>query len=465
MSSSNMEHPGGRRWLLALALAGCSGAGSPPSPDAGPPTPWSPAPIPGRSIARLGITPARAVWVEETLTGFDRTAPGPRTVHAVDRPTATERTWQPGASLRIADAVVHASGQISVATVDDQNRVSVVGLDADLVPRTSVLLVDDRVALDPPVDPTGTGLVASGATGESVRIAALGDDVVVAVLTWRNSLIAYRLHRDGAGFQQSWRALVEPPVGLTPFLPIGGSFDTFSAIVAWFRPYVATGADGSSYLALWTDPRRIAAHARVFGDGLAPQPTDPGQHDSDVTITRLDGQGTRIWSRTVGTRFEDEPYALAAGAGEVVVGGRSRRNPGLDNSQWDPWLAALDGNGGLLASRTLPFDASGLVLAVDVDAAGAITAGGSDGWTQNPDGLSILSFGAKLLFTLPDATASPTRIAVPPGPRHNEIRSLAHDAEGIWYAGHEDGPLTHSGDADPAQIRSTGVIEAAGGAP
>jgi hypothetical protein len=459
---------GGARRLVvvALVLAGCTRTGSPASPEAGSPDAWSPTRVPGRSIARLTVTPARVVLLEETLTGFDQVTPGPRTVRAIDRRSAMELDWQPDASVRIADAVVHPSGAVSVAIVDAQNRISIIGLGADLVPRTTLLLVDAQVALDPPADPTGQpDLQANGATGESVRIGALGDDVVVAAFTSRNSVVAYRLHLGDAGFQLIWRSLVEPPVGLTPFIPIGGSFDTFTAIVAWFRPYLATDADGNSYLALWTNPRRIAAHTQAFGDSLMPLPTDPGGHDSDVTITKLDRNGTRMWSRVVGTRFEDEPYALAASANEVVVAGRSRRNPGFDNSQWDPWLAALDGGGALLASRTMPFDASGIVLAVDVDGTGAITAGGSDGWTQNPDGLSILNFGAKLLFTMPSATGAPTRVAVPAGPRHNEIRSVAIGPEGAWYAGHEDGPLTHSGDGDQSQIRSTGVVDVAAVAP
>jgi hypothetical protein len=402
------------------------------------------------------------VLLEETLTGLDHLAPGPRTVRAIDRRSSMEVSWQPDASLRVADAVVHPSGTVSVAVVDDRNRISVIALDADLVPRATLQLVDAEVALDPPVDPTANpDLAANGFTAESVQIGALGDDVLVAALTSRNSVVAYRLHRGDAGFELRWRSLVEPPVVLTPFLPIGGSFDTFTAIVAWFRPRLATDADGNSYLALWTSPRRIAMHAQVFGDGLTPLPTDPGERDSDVTITKLDRNGTRMWSRVVGTRFEDEPYALAASGDEVVVAGRSRRNPGFDNSQWDPWLAALDGGGALLASRTLPFDASGIVLAVDVDGSGAITAGGSDGWVQNPEGLSILDFGAKLLFTLPGATGAPTRVTVPAGPRHNEIRSVASGPEGTWYAGHEDGPITHSGDGDPSQIRSTGVVDVA----
>jgi hypothetical protein len=38
---------------------------------------------------------------------------------------------------------------------------------------------------------------------------------------------------------------------------------------------------------------------------------------------------------------------------------------------------------------------------------------------------------------------------------------VAIGPEGAWYAGHEDGPLTHSGDGDRSQIRSTGVVDVA----
>jgi hypothetical protein len=453
--------------VVALALAGCTGAGAPPALDAESPLPpWSSMRVPERSVARLAVTAGRVVLLEETLTGFDHVSPGPRLVRAIDRRSSTEVSWQPEGTARIADAAAHASGAVSVAVVDDQNRISVVGLGADLVPRATLQLMDDQVDLDPPADPAGNrGLLASGATAESVRIAAVGDEVVVAAFTWRNSLVAYRLHWGDAGFELRGRSLVEPPAPLIPFLPIGGSFDTFTAIVAWFQPYLAVDADGNAYLALWTNPRRIMLHTQRFGDGLLPLPTDPGRRDSDVTVTKLAPDGTRLWSRVIGTQFEDEPYAIAAGANEVVVTGRSRRNPGNDNTQWDPWLAALDGGGALLASRTLPFHASGILLAVEVDGTGAITAGGSDGWIQNPDGLSVLTFGAKLLFTLPSAGGTPARVDVPAGPRHNEIRSVALGPAGVWYAGHEDGPLTHSGDSDPSQIRSTGVVDVATVAP
>src|SRR5262249_7286016 len=157
-------------------------------------------------------------------------------------------------------------------------------------------------------------------------------------------------------------------VALVPFLPIGGSFDTFGAIVAWFRPSLATDGNGNAYVAVWAGQQRIPAHATVFGDGVEPLPHDAFRRDSDALLTKLDGWAARLGTGLTGTRNEHEPAARAAAADEVVVVGRSRRNPGEDNSQWDPWLAALDGSGALLASRTLPFDASGIFLGVAVDA-------------------------------------------------------------------------------------------------
>jgi hypothetical protein len=57
---------------------------------------------------------------------------------------------------------------------------------------------------------------------------------------------------------------------------------------------------------------------------------------------------------------------------------------------------------------------------------------------------------------MPDA--DPVRIPLPPGPRHNEIRSVLAGTSGRWFAGHEDGPVMHTGDGDLSQIHATGVV-------
>ena len=50
------------------------------------------------------------------------------------------------------------------------------------------------------------------------------------------------------------------------------------------------------------------------------------------------------------------------------------------------------------------------------------------------------------------------RRPLPAGPRNNELHSVFATAGGIAFAGHEDGPVMHTGDADPSQIHATGVL-------
>jgi hypothetical protein len=115
-------------------------------------------------------------------------------------------------------------------------------------------------------------------------------------------------------------------------------------------------------------------------------------------------------------------------------------------------------NGDAIGTRTLPLDASGILLAVDGLPDGGWVVGGSDGWSQNPDGLSVLSFGKKLLLELPTIDALPVRIDLPAGPRHNEVRAVIAGADAIWLGGQDDGPIMHTGDGDPSQIHADGVV-------
>src|SRR6185436_9741053 len=159
--------------------------------------------------------------------------------------------------------------------------------------------------------------------------------------------------------------LIEPPTPLMPNLPIGGSFDTFGAMTAWFRCLLDVDEDGNAYVALWAGPRRIRDHVTVFGDALSPLPGDPSApqaHDSDVLVTKIDPAGLRVWSRVVGTMHEDEPYALRAQYGTIAVVGRSRRFPGFDNSGWDAFIAVVSPGGDSIGSRAFALDASSIAL-------------------------------------------------------------------------------------------------------
>jgi hypothetical protein len=285
--------------------------------------------------------------------------------------------------------------------------------------------------------------------------------VVAVVETSWNSIVAYRASFSNGAWAALGRTLIEPPVGLTPFLPIGGSFDTFQALFVWYRPELDVDEEGNAYVATWASPKRIRVHATEFGDALVPLPGDPnapGASDSDVIITKMDRTGVRAWSRVVGTEHEDEPYALRARAGTVAVVGRARRLPYFDNTTWDAFVSVVTPDGTVVGSRALPLDASGIFLAVDALPSGGWVFGGSDGWSQNPTGLSVLSFGANLLAVLPTIDGTLSRLPVPAGPRHNEIRTVVGDDDRVSYGGHEDGPIMHTGDSDRSLINATGLL-------
>src|SRR5262249_49131240 len=215
---------------------------------------------PDRSAARVRVSPTRTVVLEEMLGALDEVDPGPRRVRSIDRATFAERTWAPAPASRIADIALHPSGELSVAVVDDSHRISVVRLDADLAPVAETPLVDAQAGRDPlqiPGEPEDAELLAHFFTANAVRVAPAGEELVVAVLTVRESVIAYRLRLVDGAWTTAWRALVEPAQILTPFLPIGGSFDTFGAIVAWFRPSLATDCNGDAYIAVCAGQKRI----------------------------------------------------------------------------------------------------------------------------------------------------------------------------------------------------------------
>jgi len=275
--------------------------------------------------------------------------------------------------------------------------------------------------------------------------------------------VAYRTSFAGGRWAAPERTLIEPPAHLIPNLPLGGSFDTFGAMFVRFRSLLDVDEDGNAYVATWANPRRIQGHVAEFGDGLIPLPRDPvapGTDDSDVLVSKMDRTGGRVWSRVVGTMHEDEPYAIRAHAGAVAVVGRARRNPGFDNTVWDAFASMVSSEGDDAGSRVFPLNESGIFLSVDALAGGGWALAGSDGWRQNPDGLSVLTDGAKLLTLLPTLDGALVRVPLLAGPRHNELRTVVADPHRLWFGGHEDGPIMHTGDSDPTLIVATGVLGA-----
>jgi hypothetical protein len=294
-----------------------------------------------------------------------------------------------------------------------------------------------------------TGAVPPRSSRDAGRIAALGDDAILALRLDTNAIEAFRYRRDGDGYRQAWDAVVEPANDLLPRSITSGSFDTFGQLANPFHPYLDVTADGGFWVGVLVDPRSdlLDAHNAAFAEDLRPI-AEPG-FSSDVLVTRLDGDGGRQFSRMVGTTLNDEMYGLRAAPGEVLIAGRTETTPD-DPAGWDGMLARVD-DAGAVTTRTVHVDAADILFDADVLADGRIVAVGGAGYTDNPHGGSISEACSLLAIVLtPDATA---RLPLPSPPRNNHLRTLLAGPEGVWVAGMSDGPGTHSGDTDLSVIR------------
>ena len=452
---------------LALLLVACGSTPGGPGgihtgPDAGPTVDPGPSfeRTEGWSVRRrMRLPTGTDVVLEEQLASFTVAEYGASRIRRVDGPESTP--WNAPAGLLIEDAALHPSGEVSAVLIDADFNVFVARLSESLAPLDLQQLHDPEIANDPFPSgggvPVPTDVTANALPRDSVRTAPDGEETVVAVVTPLESVLLYRLT-----FATRWesprRTLVLPVSHHIPFLPIGGTFDTFGAMWSSFRALLDVDADGNAYLAFWANPFKLRAHKDFTGEDLKKLAGNAFSQDSDVLLEKFDRAGAHLWSRLVGTENEDEPYALRAFHGEVAVVGRARRVPGDDNTFWDAFVSVSTADGTLRRSRTFQLEASSILLGVDGVPGGGWLVGGSEGWSQNPEGLSILSFGSKLLLELPTPDADPVRIALPAGPRHNEIRSVLADTPGRWFAGHENGPVMHTGDGDLSQIHATGVV-------
>ena len=403
---------------------------------------------------RMRSASGNDIAFEEQLASFTVPAGASRIRR---RDLAGSPSWNAPQGLVIEDAALHPSGTVSAVLVDEAFGVWLARLAPDLALLQLGKLDDPAVASDPipPGAPPPSTLVANPLPRDSVRAAADGEDVVVAVTTSLESVLLYRI-----AFSTHWepprRTLVLPVSPHTPMLPIGGTFDTFGAMWSSYRTLIDVDPAGNAYVAFWANPRKIQRHSAFTGDDLHPLSSEPLSQDSDVLLEKFDRTGARQWSRVVGTANEDEPYALRAAESEVAVVGRSRRFPGFDNTFWDAFLSVSDADGTVRPSRTFQLDASSILMAVDALPDGGWLLGGSEGWSQNPSGLSVFGFGSKLLRG-PQPGCRLVRLSLPAGPRHNEIRTVLAGAAGVWFGGHEDGPVMHTGDGDLSEIHATGV--------
>lgn len=463
---------------LALSLLACGGApvvdarddggaprGAPDAPPVDAPAPEArEVRVADRAVvAWMRVDSEDPWWIEERLAPEpavrgDRGV-GPRSV--VRGGAARAVVWSPPDADRLTAAVSHPSGEWSAVGVDAERRVFLArGGASGLLDRRTLddpeLATDPRAWLGAPRDALRVGALSEA----SVAVAADGEDVVVALMSEDFAVLAYRWRREGGAYVRGPRTLVSPAVVASPFLPIGGSFDTFSATVGPYLTHLAVDARGRAFVAVHADRQRLTRHNAVLGTSLelVRERLGPRENSSDALVTRVDRDGSVGFARVVGTPdVEDEVFGLAVGASRVAVLGRSRRELGRDNTELHAMVSELDLEG--VPRGTVTFDARASALAQSGVYEGEdLWVGGSEGWTQNPSGRSVLTPGRPLLLRLRDGASG--RVVeradalLPQTEGHSELRALAVYRGAVFLGGHERGPLTHTGDGDRALVRA-----------
>jgi hypothetical protein len=112
-----------------------------------------------------------------------------------------------------------------------------------------------------------------------------------------------------------------------------------------------------------------------------------------------------------------------------------------------------------LQYRVVDIDRGDVILDVAGLPDGRVLLAGSTGYVQNPTGGSISEDAAPLLAILPATGVAVQRIAIVAGPRHNQVRTLTRWQDHWLVGGLQNGPGTHSADADPALLTCDGYLK------
>jgi hypothetical protein len=160
--------------------------------------------------------------------------------------------------------------------------------------------------------------------------------------------------------------------------PLGGT-DAFvtkltaDGAIAWSKQWGTSTDDGCAAIA-----RDSAGNLYAAGQTLGNLAgTNGGQFDA--FITKLDANGTVLWSRQWGD--SDLNYALAVAvdtAGDTFVGGYTPGHLGGPRmGRWDSFLLKVDGSGTLQWSKEYVASTSGLMMALRIDGSGFLYTAGT----------------------------------------------------------------------------------------
>jgi hypothetical protein len=443
--------------LGAICLAGLAAACGGGAPESMPPPVTMPIAlsVSGRFVARAEANPTGFTLVEEKALALDQAGPD-RSVVLLDAAGGEAGSYAAPAGWSLIDATRHPSGDTTVLLAASRT-VMLVRLDRSGRTVVQMPLLDADAADDPYFDGGGAhddGSLVPTSTRDAARLAAIGEDLAVALRTGRNAVVAYRFARSTAGYGRAWRTLVEPGLSLFPESITSGTFDVFHALENHWHVLLDADADGNIVVAVASRPGNapvFAAHAAYFGEPIAAS--------VGALVTRLAPDGHRIGTTVVDTVRPSELQGLRLSQAEVIAMGRVFTERRADGAGWDGYLARIDRPSGMLAAyRVVDIDRGEALFDAAPLAQSRLLVAGAAGYTQNPDGASIPESMTPLLAILEADGTLRQRIALGPGARQNQVRAIAALGSRRLVAGMVNGPGTHSGDADRTAIRADGFV-------
>lgn len=443
--------------ILALSLlASCGGGSSSGGATQGGEQPGPPpVQVATSGVAVTKVRGDRQAWVALTEVQKVAALTKPERRLVFHPAAGASVTYTPPDGWSLLDFTQHPSLEVT-AVLGTDHTVRLLRFDArgTLVREQDFFdaAVRDDPFMDDPVYIRDRNSMLPYLTRDAARLAAIGEDAVLALRTGMDAVVAYRFGHGAAGFAQRWRTLVEPGVQVGASAIIGGGFDPFQSLSNPAHVRLDAAADGRIAVAVQSNNTTlIDGHARHFNEPL------PAGLPYGLFVTELSGAGTRIGTRVVPLQVRPEVHGVRWLGDTIAVTGRQRTATPPDGAGWDGYVALL-APGQAPRLRVIDVDRGDIVFDVLPLADGGIVAAGSTGYTQNPAGASISESSQPLLAVLDANGALQRRLPFPAGPRQNQIRSLAPWPGGWLAGGLVNGPGTHSGDSDPVQIYADGYV-------
>ena len=422
------------------------------------------APPPALTVPGLAVIKARAAgsgWLvlTEKLRPLEDVTRPDRQLLVTTSGAVGMSTIVPPVGWSVIDVAAHPSGQFSVVLASDEAlRLRRYTADGALLGESD--FTDAQAATDPFIGNIAVlhnpqSLLPFG-TRDAVRLAPAGEDLILAVRTGRNAVVAQRLAHLGDGrFARQWRTLVEPGVSIDVVRLTSGTFDPFASLDNQWKLTLDVNPQGRTAIAVSLGFTALASgHREYFGDSV-----DPALM-TGALVTVLDAQGARLGTTVIDTQQPSEVHVLRWAGDTVLVAGRVLTERRADGGGWDGFLAQSPAAlGSTLQYRVIDIDRGDVILDVAGLPDGRVLLAGSTGYVQNPTGGSISEDAAPLLAILPATGVAAQRVVIAAGPRHNQVRTLI-PWQGRWLVGGlQNGPGTHSADADPALLTCDGYLK------